>query len=68
MKAHWAELETQVRNGEVFEVLNRGKPTARIVPARPREILKWEDHLATAAKSRGRPVEQTVRDDRDGRW
>jgi len=68
MKAHWAEVEEQVRNGETFEVLNRGKPTVRILPAKPREVLKWDDHLTTAAKGRGRSAEETVRADRDGRW
>ncbi len=68
MKANWAEVEARVREGETFEVMNRGKPTVRIVPARPRAVLKWDDHLATAAPGRGRPAEQVVREDRDGRF
>lgn len=68
MKAHWAEVEAQVREGETFEVLNRGKPAARIVPATPRKVLKWDDHLATAIPSKGRSAEETVRADRDHRW
>ena len=68
LKAHWAEVERQVRNGETFEVLNRGKPAALIVPPRPRRVMKWEDHLATAATTTGRSVEDTVRADREGRW
>ena len=67
LKVHWAEVEAQLWEGETFEVLNRGKPTARIVPARPREVLRWEDHLATAAEGRGRRTEEVVREDRDGR-
>ena len=68
MKAHWADIEAQVRMGETFEVINRGRPTVRIVPARPRNILKWDDHLATAVPGRGRSAAATVRADRDGRW
>lgn len=68
MKAHWAEVEAQVRDGETFEVLNRGKPAARILPAKPRAIVKWEDHLATAAKGKGRSAEALIRADRDGGW
>lgn len=68
MKAHWAEIEAKVRDGETFEVLNRGRPTVRILAAGPREVLKWEDHLATAAKGAGRTAEELVREDRDGRW
>jgi prevent-host-death family protein len=68
MKAHWSEVEAQVRDGEVFEVVNRGKPTVRIIPAAPRRVLKWEDHLATAAPGSGRSAEEAVRADRDGRW
>jgi prevent-host-death family protein len=49
MKAHCSEVESQVRNGETFEVVNRGKPTVRILPAKPRDVLKWEDHLDTSA-------------------
>ena len=68
MKAHWAEVEKQVRNGETFEVLNRGKPAALIVPPRPRPVVKWDDHLATAAPGRGKSAEETVKADREGRW
>jgi prevent-host-death family protein len=39
MKARWSEVEAQVRNGETFEVVNRGRPTVRIVPTAPR--LCW---------------------------
>ena len=68
MKAHWAEVESQVRDGETFEVLNRGKPTVRILPANPRKILKWDDHLATAVEGGGRSAEALLREDRDHRW
>lgn len=68
MKAHWSEVEAQVRDGETFEVLNRGKPTVRILPAMPRSVLKWDDHLASAVKGRGRPVVEVIRKDRDQRW
>ena len=69
LKAHWSEIENQVRGGTSFLVLNRGKPAARIVPAAPREVLAWDDHLATAVTTgRGHSAEDTVRADRDGRW
>jgi len=68
MKAHWSEVEAQVRDGETFEVINRGRPTVRIVPAAPRRILVWDDHLATAIPSAGRSAEETVDADREGRW
>ncbi len=68
MKAHWATVEAQVRDGETFEVVNRGRPTVMIVPATPRKILKWDDHLATAIPAAGRSAEATVAADREGRW
>ena len=68
MKAQWAEVESQVQAGEVFLVLNRGRPTVRIVAAQPRQVLKWDDHLATAVKAKGKSAEETVRADREGRW
>ena len=68
MKANWAEIERQVSLGETFEVLNRGKPSVRIVPALPRKVLKWDDHLATALESKGRSGAETVALDREGRW
>lgn len=68
MKAHWSEVERQVKNGETFEVLNRGKPTVRLVPARPRKVLKWDDHLGTATETTGRSGTETVLEDREGRW
>lgn len=68
LKAHWAQVEQQLRKGEVFEVLNRGRPAAMIVPPRPRAVLKWDDHLVTAVETTGKPVEDLVRSDREGRW
>jgi prevent-host-death family protein len=68
MKAHWSEVEAQVRNGETFEVVNRGRPTVRIVSAAPRRVLVWDDHLATAIPGSGRSAEETVAADREGRW
>jgi len=68
MKAHWAQVEAQVRDGETFEVINRGRPSVRIIPAVPRKVLKWDDHLATALPAQGRTSQETVRADRDGRW
>lgn len=68
LKAHWSDIERQLRNGETFEVLNRGKPAALIVPPSPRQVVVWDDHLSTAVEGTGRPVEEVVRADREGRW
>ena len=68
MKAQWAEIERQVKNGETFEVLNRGKPAALIVPTKPRTILKWPDFMATAIPGRGKDVAQIILDDRKERF
>ena len=68
MKAQWAEIEEQVARGETFEVLNRGKPVVRIVSANPRQIVKWDDHLATAVRATGRNGQDAVDADRGGRW
>jgi antitoxin (DNA-binding transcriptional repressor) of toxin-antitoxin stability system len=68
LKAHWAQVEEQLRNGETFEVLNRGKPAALIVPPRPRPVAVWDNHLETAAPGRGKRSEEVVEFDREGRW
>jgi len=68
LKADWAEIERRTREGESFLVLNRGRPSARVVPAGPREVLRWDDHLKTAVQGTGRLAEDVVRADRDGRW
>ncbi len=68
MKAHWAQVEREVNNGEVFEILNRGRPAARIIPATPRRIVKWDNHLETAVPGKGRSAQETVQADREGRW
>jgi antitoxin (DNA-binding transcriptional repressor) of toxin-antitoxin stability system len=46
MKAHWSQVEELVANGEIIEVLNRGKPRVRLVPASGRQRVIWDDHLA----------------------
>jgi len=38
MEANWSLIEEQVRAGESFEVVNRGRPTVHIVAATPRRI------------------------------
>jgi prevent-host-death family protein len=68
MKAHWAEIEKQVSEGETFEVQNRGKPSVRIIPALPRKVVAWDDHLETAVVAKGKSASRTVIDDREGRW
>ena len=68
MKANWAEIERQVKQGETFEVLSRGKPSVRIVPATPRKVVKWDDHLSTALEAEGRPGTEAVDINRGGRW
>ena len=67
LKAHWASIERQVKAGETFEILNRGKVAAHIVPARPRQVLSWPDHLATAWKNTGRRGSDIVLDHRGPR-
>lgn len=68
MKANWSEIERQVAKGETFEVLNRGKPAVRIIPARARKVLKWDDHLSTALVCEGKNGTAAVLADREGRW
>lgn len=68
MKAHWAKVEKEVANGEIIEVLNRGRPTVRLIPATGHKRVVWEDHLKTAIPSKGKSAEDTIAADRDGRW
>ena len=68
MKAHWAQVERQVRNGDTSEVLNRGRLSVRVVPARPRPVLIRDNHRATAIRVPGKSGEATVKHDREGRW
>ncbi len=68
MKANWARIEAEVKAGETFEVLNRGRVAAHIVPPRPRHVLRWPDHLATAHRNASTKGSDVVREQRDGRW
>jgi antitoxin (DNA-binding transcriptional repressor) of toxin-antitoxin stability system len=52
----------QVKAGESFEVLNRGKVAAHIVPPTPRQVLRWPDYLATAHKNTGRKGSDIIRE------
>ena len=67
LKAHWSNIEKKLEHGETFLVLNRGKPTAKIMPAEPKKILNWPDHLATAVPNRGKSAGETVIEDRGDR-
>lgn len=60
MKANWSEIERQVAHGETFKVMNRGKPSVRIIPVAPRKILKWDDFLGTAIRTKGKTGEETI--------
>lgn len=68
MKAKWSEIEKQVANGETFQVLNRGKPTVKIVPSGPRKIEKWPDFMATAIPNRGKSASEVTRESRERDW
>ena len=65
LKANWAQVEAQVKAGETFEVLNRGRVAAHVVPAKPRPVLRWPDHLATARKATGRKGSDIIREHRE---
>ena len=67
LKAHWSDIEKKLEHGETFQVQNRGKPTAKILPAEPKTILNWPDHLATAIPNKGRGAAETVIEDRGDR-
>ena len=67
LKAHWSEIEKQVQSGETFEVLNHGKPTAKIVQCEGQKVFKWPDHLATAIRCKGKTSAEIIRQDRDSR-
>ena len=67
LKAHWATIESEVRAGETFEVLNRGRVAAHIVPPRPRPVVAWPDHLATALRNDGTKGSEIVAAQRHGR-
>jgi len=68
MKARWSLVEEQVANGEIIEVLNRGKPRVRLVPAGGRQRVVWDDHLVTAIPNKGVSATETISRDRGGRW
>lgn len=68
MKPRCSETKAEVRKGETIEVVHRSRPTVRIIPASPRRILAWEDHLGTAIPAAGRTAEETIAADREGRW
>lgn len=64
MKAQWAAIEKKISAGEAVIVLNRGRPTAKIVPADPQKVLEWPDHLETAVPNVGKSGAETVMEDR----
>jgi antitoxin (DNA-binding transcriptional repressor) of toxin-antitoxin stability system len=67
LKAHWSDIEKKLEYGETFQVLNRGKPTTKIVPAEPKKILNWPDHLSTAVPNKGKSAADLVIEDRGDR-
>lgn len=68
LKELWAEIKRRIREGCDFLGTNGGRSSSRVVPAGARVVLQWDDHLKTAVRSAGRPAEDVVRGDRDGRW
>lgn len=68
MKTHWSQVEQLVANSEIIEMLNRGKPKVRLVPAGGRQRVIWDDHLAMAIPNKGASATETVDRDRGSRW
>jgi len=65
MKANWAEIERQIAAGETFMVLNRGKPSVKLVPARRGRVLKWKSHLDMAIETEGKSGTETILEERE---
>jgi antitoxin (DNA-binding transcriptional repressor) of toxin-antitoxin stability system len=65
LKANWAQIEAQIKAGETFEVLNRGRVAAHVVPPTPRQVLRWPDHLDTAHKNTGQMGSEIVKEHRE---
>jgi antitoxin (DNA-binding transcriptional repressor) of toxin-antitoxin stability system len=68
MKVYLSQGEKLEAHGEIIEVLNREKLRVRLVPARGRQRVIWDDHLATAIPNKGTSTTETVDHDRRGRW
>lgn len=68
MKVYLSQGEKLEANGEIIEVLNRGKLRVRLIPAGGRQRVIWDDHLATAIPNKGTSTTETVDRDRGGRW
>ena len=62
-------LLEEVRNGREVILTDRGRPVARIVPPRRASIRAVSDHRRFRANIRlkGRPLSETVADDRGDR-
>lgn len=67
MKVYLSQGEKLEAHGEI-EVLNRGKPRVRSVPAGGPQLVIWDDHLTTAIPNKETSTTETVDRDRGGRW
>ena len=68
MKVYLSQGEKLEAHGEIIEVLNRVKLRVRLIPAGGRQLVIWDDHLATAIPNKGTSTTETVDRDRGGRW
>ena len=51
-----------------FRGAEQGKTDDSTGTGRPRNVLKWVDHLGTALEVKGKSGSEAVLDDRKGRW
>jgi len=68
MKNHRSKIESMVKQGQEFIVLNHGKPAARIISTEPRKVLVWPDHLKTALRVPGKNASDVIIDERNSGW
>jgi len=68
MKVYLSQEEKLEAHGGIIEVLNRGELRVRLVPAGARQLVIWDDHLATAIPNKGTSTTETVDHDRGCRW
>jgi prevent-host-death family protein len=73
IRLHLSKFLKLVERGELVVIRNRNTPVARIVPyqapptARFPDLTAFRERLRKTIDRKGRPVEQLIRDDREGR-
>jgi len=68
IQKNFAQVLKEIKAGEEIIITKRGQPVAKIIALGPRKMINWPDFFDEAIEVKGKPVSQTIIEEREDRF